>query len=160
MKNYLRGTPEARLHRLSSWDTKTGCINFTGYLNEDGYGRFYLDGKRELSHRAAYQIFIGQIPDGQQVLHSCDNPSCVNHHHFFLGTQVDNINDMVAKGRQRGVKGTDHHFAKLDPVKAFEIRWYAAMGRLHREVAADYGVSRTLVSLVVKGKMWPPECHD
>lgn len=160
MKNYLRAPAIERLARLSKPSDKSQCIEFTGYLNEDGYGRFYYEGKRELSHRAAYQIYCGPIPDDKQVLHECDNPRCVNHRHLFLGTSDDNMKDMVAKGRSYKGRGADHHNSKLNPVKAFEIRWYAAMGYKHALIAAMYDVTRPLISGVVRGESWPAECHD
>ncbi len=160
MSNYLRGTPEQRLSRLSRAAETGTCINFTGYLNEDGYGRFHLDGKKELSHRASWRIFRGEIPEDRQVLHECDNPSCVNPNHLFLGTHDDNMKDMAKKGRGDGAKGISHHFAKLNPEKAFEIRWYAAMGRKHKDIAAEYGITRSLVGCVTRCEIWKPECHD
>ena len=53
-----------------------------------------------LAHRAAWMVFRGPIPKGQQVLHKCDVPSCINPDHLFLGTQRDNLTDMTAKGRR------------------------------------------------------------
>ena len=76
----------------------TACHQWTAHTLK-GYGRLKVDAKMEGSHRVSYEIYRGPIPDGLCVLHSCDNPSCVNPDHLWLGTNQDNIDDKVAKGR-------------------------------------------------------------
>lgn len=80
-------------------DLKTRCWNWTGYKTELGYGRLRLNNKKTLAHRASYEIFVGKIPDKKLVCHKCDNPSCLNPDHLFLGTNNDNVQDRVKKGR-------------------------------------------------------------
>jgi hypothetical protein len=79
-----------------------GCWIFQGYKNKLGYGKIGL-GKRssgvDYTHIVSYQIFSGEIPKGLYVLHTCDNPPCFNPEHLVLGTQQDNIDDAVSKGR-------------------------------------------------------------
>lgn len=71
-----------------------------------GYGAFRFNGKVVNSHRMAYELFIGKIPEGMLVCHKCDNKMCVNPDHLFLGTERDNYYDAVSKGRVIfGVKG-------------------------------------------------------
>ena len=67
-----------------------------------GYGNFKVNGKTKRAHRVAWEEFNGPIPEGMNVCHTCDNPSCVNPEHLFLGTQYDNLQDMKQKGRGRG----------------------------------------------------------
>ena len=65
------------------------------------YGQFRIRGKELRAHRLAWQFAFGPIPKGLNVLHSCDNPPCVRPDHLFLGTQLDNIHDMMRKGRAK-----------------------------------------------------------
>lgn len=65
-------------------------------------GKKHIDRKNALAHRVSYMVFIGNIPDGLQILHKCDNPSCVNPEHLSLGTNQDNVNDREMKGRTKG----------------------------------------------------------
>jgi len=75
------------------------CWLWTAHCNADGYGEFSINGARILAHRASYLLEHGILPEGLQVLHSCDKPPCVRPTHLFLGTQQDNINDMIVKER-------------------------------------------------------------
>ena len=63
------------------------------------YGQFYLHGKQVQAHRASWELNVGEIPDGIKVLHRCDHTHCVRPDHLFLGTQADNVADMISKGR-------------------------------------------------------------
>ncbi len=104
-----------------------------------------MRGKRFLTHRLVWLLTYGDIPEGQKVLHKCDNPGCVNPEHLFLGTSKDNSQDMVNKGRQE--KGESHHSAVLTEVdvrvvrKLFKEGWsQSAIGRMfdcdHKNIAA------------------------
>lgn len=72
------------------------CWEWIAGKDKDGYGWF----KRDRAHRAAWIFFNGRIPEGFLVLHTCDNPPCVNPAHLFLGTQQDNMTDCLKKGRR------------------------------------------------------------
>jgi len=73
-----------------------------------GYARLMNNNKAILAHRLSYETFVGEIPEAMCVLHKCDNPICVNPKHLFLGTYLDNSNDMRTKGRHVDVKGEEH----------------------------------------------------
>lgn len=154
MSNCLRASAKDRLDRLSIPEPNSGCHLFLGYVNEDGYGRFFYEGKRALSHRASYQMHCGEIPGDLQVLHHCDNPCCVNPVHLFLGTVNDNMKDMVRKGRQSKLCGEDAGNARLTANQVVEIRREASSGKRHRDIASAYGVSRSMVSAIVRGEHW------
>lgn len=76
------------------------CWNWMGYRNRVGYGQIKVGGKNLRAHRVAYAIANGHVPASLDVLHSCDNPPCCNPNHLWLGTDLDNVADKVAKGRQ------------------------------------------------------------
>ena len=95
----MRGRPlSERLIAASSMLSCGGCWLWQGSL-EDGYGRLSVNGKLELAHRASFKAFRGQIPEGMLVCHTCDVRNCWNPTHLFLGTDLDNHRDKVAKGR-------------------------------------------------------------
>jgi len=85
-----------------------GCLEWTGTTDKDGYGRFQVNGKTTRTHRVAWTLANGPIPDGLHVLHHCDNPPCGETEptegypegHLFLGTVADNMADKIAKGRE------------------------------------------------------------
>ena len=88
-----------------SIDPITGCGIWSGAHDPDGYPLIKWGGKTVRATRLIWTLKKGPIPDGMQVLHSCDNPTCPNVEHFFLGTTLDNRADCVAKGRQaKGLK--------------------------------------------------------
>lgn len=84
---------------------RTDCWHWCGPTNAFGYGRITYQGKLSVAHRLSWVAFNGPIPDGLSVLHRCDNPSCINPEHLFLGTYSDNLRDAWAKGRNKGRTG-------------------------------------------------------
>ena len=131
--------------------TKSGCWEWKRSLNGGGYGQLAVGSDRPMiASRAAYTAWIGPIPDGQVVCHRCDNPPCINPEHLFLGALCDNNADMAAKRRvANGERKTQH---KLTDAQVHEIRRrYAAGNVLQLDLAAEYGVSRALISFVIGG---------
>jgi hypothetical protein len=88
--------------------TESGCWIWMGSTWSGGYGYVRNEGKYISAHRYMYELYKGKIPDGLNCLHTCDNPSCVNPNHLFLGTQTDNMRDMIKKGRGANVKGNNN----------------------------------------------------
>jgi HNH endonuclease len=101
----------AKFYERTIPEPNTGCLLWTGVTDTNGYGHVTIAGHRRQSHRVAWQLEHGPIPDGIKVLHRCDTPACVNVAHLSLGTQADNVADMYAKGRARIV------IAELNRVK-------------------------------------------
>jgi hypothetical protein len=144
---------------LSRFETKftkgDGCWNWTGSCNKQGYGEFGLEGKLQRAHRAAYMFYVGSIPPGLFVLHSCDNRRCVNPAHLWLGTQRENIRDMIDKGRSPNRYGERNGSAKLTGVKVSTIRELVRQsGHTYGSIAHTFGVARSTICDIVYGKTW------
>ena len=86
-----------------------GCWVWMGHISDNGYGHGYghirVNGRMKLAHRVSWELHVGKIPvgtghHGTCVLHRCDNASCVRPDHLFLGSQADNMQDMMNKGRE------------------------------------------------------------
>lgn len=134
-----------------------GCWNWSAFKLPDGYGKIgHLSGVL-LAHRASWMIHRGKIPYGMCVCHSCDNTSCVNPDHLWLGTQSDNIKDCVAKGRRNPAPqgGELNSAAKLGECDVIDIRRRYATGDVkQRELAREYGVSPPTISMMVRMSTW------
>ena len=89
--------------------TSTGCLNYTGYKNKKGYGRIKFEGRSLSAARVIYILKYGKFPENLDTCHKCDNPSCINPKHLFLGTRSENMIDCVQKGRSKnGNTGFKH----------------------------------------------------
>lgn len=141
------------------------CLIWTGPTIRSGNGVYRgqanRHGKKILAYRFAYTLAIGPIPDGLQVCHTCDVPLCVEPSHLFLGTQSDNLQDMVRKGRaswqtrpETRARGKHHGMAKLNETTVRIIRAILAGGWPKHEVAARYGVSRELIHKIHQREIW------
>ena len=136
-----------------------GCWMWMAGTNGRGYGCIYGGGEsggRQLrAHRVAFTLFIGPIPEDKYVLHSCDNPACVNPSHLFLGTQPDNIQDRDAKGRQ--AQGERQGLSKLTQQQVREIRNLYRSGSHEfglRGLGRRYDVFHTTILRIVRGDAW------
>lgn len=103
--------PEYKLPLSERFHTKyniveSGCWEWNGALRTDGYGILKIDGRNDGAHRYSYILHNGEIGEGLLVLHKCDNRSCVNPDHLFLGTIKDNTDDKIKKGRTKKSHGT------------------------------------------------------
>lgn len=87
------------------------CLEYVGNNDHNGYGRIKCNGRQLGAHRVAYVEFIGNIPAGMVVMHSCDNPGCINPNHMSLGTVRDNVRDCINKGRFKA-KGERSNYNK------------------------------------------------
>lgn len=128
-----------------------GCWLWPGTIADTGYGTFAVSGVRYGVHRISYELFVGPIPAGLLVLHSCDVRACVQPAHLSAGTQAENLAGMVARGRS--LVGESNPGMRLSSVKVAELRArYAAGGVTQRALGAEYGIKQAQVSRIVSGK--------
>lgn len=121
---------------------------------KDGYGCFCY-GREKRAHRVSWILFNGIIPDGLSVLHHCDNPLCVNPEHLFIGTQKQNMEDMINKGRKISPHGTNLPQSKLTENQILEIRAkYIPRKYSLRKLANEYNVSKETIRPIVLKKTW------
>lgn len=147
------------------------CIEWTGPIKPEGYGSFTIgsrtDGSRRTvqSHRFSYELFNGPIPDGMQVCHACDNRLCVNPAHLWLGSQRDNLQDAIAKGRwspngwrevhpEGQLRGSQLYNAKLTEEQVVEIRMLHSQGVRFVKLARRFGVSPSAIRHIVIRRNW------
>lgn len=129
---------------------ETGCWEWTAYRLPSGYGKMVIGQKNRLAHRVSYELYCGPIPENLQVCHHCDNPSCVNPEHLFVGTNAENVADKVAKGRQ--ARGVGNGQAKLSAADIQSIR--STEGVSLRKLAKLYGVHNSQISRIRSGIKW------
>ena len=133
----------------------TPCLIWQRSKHNDGYGKVRYKGKMRRAHRVAYELANGPIPDGLHCLHKCDTPACVNVSHLFLGTDLDNVQDMDAKGRRVSLPGSENGQSKLNESHVLEIRHrYACGGVSQCDIAREFGIARSIVSYIVNRKRW------
>jgi hypothetical protein len=131
---------------------KSGCWEWAGAAGPQGYGFIkHKDGAQLRAHRVAYELVYGPIPPGMFVCHHCDNPGCVRPSHLFLGTQRDNMADMVAKGRAARLSGERNGSAKLNAAAIDEIR---KSNDTHDCLAARFSVSPSAIGLIRRRERW------
>jgi len=126
-----------------------GCWVWPLWKDKDGYGRTQVNGKTAIAHRVAYSLTNGHIPDGLCVLHHCDNRSCCNPEHLFLGTPKDNYDDAYRKGRVS--VGERNGISKLTKEKVLSIRKDI---RKQVVIAEEYGILQTTVSEIKNKHLW------
>lgn len=135
-----------------------GCWEWIGYTMPSGYGQVGIRYKLYLVHRVAWAIAIGEDPGEQQVCHGCDNPKCANPAHLFLGTQRDNMADMISKGRDdhtQNVRGDKIGTSKLTEPQVKEIwRLHLTEGLGERKLAARFGVTPANIHIILSGQSW------
>ena len=150
----------ARLMRQREVDVATGCWLWTGYVGESGYGVTRVLGRAgwlERVHRLAMIVLRHEVVEGRLVCHRCDVRRCFNPDHLFVGTAQDNTRDMFEKGRwvrPRVHRGAESTSAKLCESDVCDMLAMSRAGNSRADIARKYGVSISLVSKIVLGRMW------
>lgn len=151
---------QVRLMNRTTVNPITGCWEWNGSKRQ-GYGRTIIgsrkDGTRKTitTHRLAYMLWKGDIPDGYEVCHKCDNPCCINPDHLFVGTRQDNVDDRERKHRNIVKSGEENPRSKLTRKMVKDARWErATKGTPYQKLADKYGVSKHTMQNAIKGKTW------
>ena len=152
--------PLSEQFRLAAFEARfipepnSGCWLWTGMIQDRGYGHFCFRQKTVRAHRASWEMFCGPIPEGQHVLHRCDNRLCVNPDHLFLGSHQDNMQDRNTKGRARGPRGEAAALAKLTADDVVGIRYGGEIGLGTALLADVYGVNKSTIQRIISRKLW------
>jgi hypothetical protein len=136
-----------------------GCLEWVGrrtaprkHVRVWGYGTLTIGGRTWSAHRAAWDLFRGAIPDGMLVLHTCDNPPCVDwENHLYLGTNADNMRDQLARGRHNPPVGATHPRAVLSEADVAAIR-ASVPAFTQTELATQFGVHQATISKIVRNR--------
>lgn len=128
------------------------CWLWQAAIGTGGYGAFKLNGEVLGSHVVAVLLTNGPLPDGHEVMHSCDNRACVNPKHLSSGTRLQNVQDMDKKGRRGNANGMKARHAKLMEAQVVEIR--SRRGENGYAVAKEYGVSNSTIYRIWTGESW------
>jgi hypothetical protein len=123
---------------------ESGCHEWQSTIRRDGYGSFWFAKRQALAHRVAYVLLVGD-PGELRVLHRCDNRRCVNPDHLFLGTDRDNVRDMVSKGRHWGRRKVTNEALSV-------IRARLSAGVSQQAIADEFGIQQTTVSRIKLGQ--------
>lgn len=134
---------------------KDACWVWKGLKDKNGYGVSSL-GKERRASRICWIISFGEIPEGMQVLHHCDNPPCVNPKHLWLGTGADNMQDKTRKGRNNAPVGERSGSVKLKTSDVLEIRRLHKIGVVQRRIAERFNIGFKAINKIVLRQRW---CH-
>lgn len=151
--------PQERITRMVEIDEDTQCWNWKGTTRR-GYGRLIAgsrtDGTRKSvsAHRFAYEAFVGSVPNGLEVCHSCDNRACCNPEHLFVGTKQDNMDDRELKGRNAPPNGEKNGAAVLNDAEVLSARRLRSAGHSYAAIAARLGVCKSTIQRAVNGETW------
>lgn len=157
LRSVLKGkSPKERFHAKFRQGSHDECWIWQAAVNEHGYGVMTVgtrkDSRRVRAHRFSVEIQMGRpLSSDEVVLHVCDNPPCVNPLHLRVGTQQDNVMDAIQKRR---MNTSASKATKLSTEAVKNIKSAIQAGVPQKTLAAEYGISKSLVSMINKGKRW------
>lgn len=148
---------EIRLLEKVKISPESGCFEWGGYKDKDGYGIINVRGKNKKAHRLAYLEEYGIIDKDLLVIHTCDNRCCVNPNHLIQGTHNDNVQDMMKKGRH--VSGGKPHLGDkngMSKLKERDVLFIRSIKgkKTYKEISNLYGVSISCIQNIMLQKSW------
>lgn len=142
---------------LANAERVGACLLWKGAKYRNGYGMVRVNGKWMRANRASYIAHKGPIPAGMVVMHSCDTPLCIEPEHLKAAPQLDNVHDMLTKGRANKARGERSGRAKLTQAQVDEIRARyrpRSYGHGAHSLAKEFGVSKQSVQAILKRESW------
>jgi hypothetical protein len=132
------------------------CWEWIASRDSCNYGMFYPKDHSNgvKASRYSYQLRYGDIPKGLYVLHKCDNPPCVNPKHLFIGTQTDNMQDMISKGRLYDRRGEKNSKVKLTEEDVRTVKLLRKNGMTYKSIAKSLKVSEGCINHILNGRHW------
>jgi hypothetical protein len=146
-RGYMMKTIQERIEAHTYPDPNTGCLlHDFSCKNNYGHAQIWYEGKLRNLYRIIYSLHYGEIPEGLQVNHRCDNAFCCNPEHLYLGTQLDNMQDRVKAGRYKGLNaGESNPQHKLTDAQVNDIRNNVGS---NKNIATIYSISPSMVSMI------------
>lgn len=143
MTQYRKNTPilDKLIERYSS---KGMCWEWIAGKDKNGYGRIWHNGQNSTAHTVAYSVFVGPLPKGLHVRHTCDNPACINPKHLELGTHADNMRDKSVRKRIHGCKNPNAKYS--DESRELAKTWKGSL----KDFTALTGMSGSYLSSIRK----------
>lgn len=152
-------TPDVAKRFIDKIEVTPTCWNWTAHKDNNGYAKQRVGGRNKMASHISWMLFRGHKPQELFVLHKCDNPACVNPAHLFLGTQKENVQDSMNKGRR--ALGEDHGMSILTAEQVKEIRATYVRGHRYKPSATDqtalankFGVDQQVIWSVLQNRTW------
>ena len=154
-KSFPKGLSDPEMLNARCVKLPSGCWEWIGCRDPDGYGLMTYKGRVTRAHRLSFQVFKAPIEAGALILHHCDNPPCINPAHLYAGDQMQNEADK--RNRDRGPAGERNVKAKLidEQIRAMRLMYAEANGTISKAaVGRAFGVSKSTSTRIINYKLW------
>lgn len=131
-----------------------GCWEWTGSIDQNGYGVMNIAKKHKRAHRISYECFYGKIPENSFICHHCDNRKCINPEHIYCGDSETNSKDMDDRKRRNALKGEENPRSRLKNDDVLKIRELYKQGVNGVELSKLFNCPHTLIYSIINRKLW------
>ena len=149
---FERPSAEERFWKFVNKETGSDCWFWTGYKSNTFYGSMKINKQNIRAHRFSYELHYGKIPEGLVVMHSCDQPSCVNPYHLSVGTHADNTRDKINKNRQP--RGSSIFNSLITEEEVIQIKNDLNKGMKQIEISKKYQIAYHIICDIKTGRSW------